>query len=87
MPAQPHIAILGPGPGGYVAAMRAAQRGARVSLVEAQGLGSVCLNGGCIPSKALLAVEELGDPLAEGLMEAAEDAEDKAIHHVKRKVD
>src|SRR4030095_12606988 len=61
MPAQPHIAILGAGPGGYVAAIRAAQLGARVSVIEAQALGGVCLNWGCIPSKALLAVVELGD--------------------------
>ena len=61
MPVQSHIAILGAGPGGYVAAIRAAQLGARVSVVEAQTLGGVCLNWGCIPSKALLAVVELGD--------------------------
>ena len=61
MPAEPHIVILGAGPGGYVAAIRAAQLGARVSVVEAQALGGVCLNWGCIPSKALLAVVELGD--------------------------
>ncbi|SLM49729.1 Dihydrolipoyl dehydrogenase [Nitrospira japonica] len=58
-----HIVILGAGPGGYVAAIRAAQLGARVSVVEAQALGGVCLNWGCIPSKALLAVVELGDKL------------------------
>ena len=56
-----HIAILGAGPGGYVAAIRAAQLGARVTVVENQMLGGVCLNWGCIPSKALLAVVELGD--------------------------
>ena len=56
-----HIAILGAGPGGYVAAIRAAQLGARVTVVESQALGGVCLNWGCIPSKALLAVVELGD--------------------------
>lgn len=56
-----HIAILGAGPGGYVAAIRAAQLGARVTVVENQALGGVCLNWGCIPSKALLAVVELGD--------------------------
>jgi dihydrolipoamide dehydrogenase len=61
MPAEPHIAILGAGPGGYVAAIRAAQLGARVSVIEAQALGGVCLNWGCIPSKSLLAVVELGD--------------------------
>ena len=61
MTAPKHIAILGAGPGGYVAAIRAAQLGARVTVVENQALGGVCLNWGCIPSKALLAVVELGD--------------------------
>jgi dihydrolipoyl dehydrogenase len=58
-----HIAILGAGPGGYVAAIRAAQLGARVTVVESQALGGVCLNWGCIPSKALLSVVELGDKI------------------------
>lgn len=61
MTAPKHIAILGAGPGGYVAAIRAAQLGARVTVIENQALGGVCLNWGCIPSKALLAVVELGD--------------------------
>ncbi|HXF92309.1 MAG TPA: dihydrolipoyl dehydrogenase [Nitrospiraceae bacterium] len=61
MPTQKHIAIVGAGPGGYVAAIRAAQLGARVTVVENQALGGVCLNWGCIPSKALLSVIELGD--------------------------
>ena len=56
-----HLAILGAGPGGYVAAIRAAQLGARVTVVENQALGGVCLNWGCIPSKALLSVVEFGD--------------------------
>lgn len=56
-----HLAILGAGPGGYVAAIRAAQLGARVTVIENQALGGVCLNCGCIPSKALLSVVELGD--------------------------
>lgn len=56
-----HLAILGAGPGGYVAAIRAAQLGARITVVENQALGGVCLNWGCIPSKALLSVVELGD--------------------------
>jgi dihydrolipoamide dehydrogenase len=63
MPDQTHIAILGAGPGGYVAAIRAAQLGARVTVVERQALGGVCLNWGCIPSKALLSVIELGEKL------------------------
>jgi dihydrolipoamide dehydrogenase len=63
MTAPKHIAILGAGPGGYVAAIRAAQLGARVTVIENQALGGVCLNWGCIPSKALLAVVELGDKI------------------------
>ncbi len=56
-----HLAILGAGPGGYVAAIRAAQLGAQVTVIENQALGGVCLNWGCIPSKALLSVVEFGD--------------------------
>lgn len=58
-----HIAILGAGPGGYVAAIRAAQLGARVTVIENQALGGVCLNWGCIPSKTLLSIVELGDKM------------------------
>jgi dihydrolipoamide dehydrogenase len=53
------IAILGGGPGGYVAALRAAQLGARVVLVEKDKLGGVCLNAGCIPTKTLLRSAEV----------------------------
>jgi dihydrolipoamide dehydrogenase len=49
------IVILGGGPAGYVAALRAAQLGASVSLVEAREIGGTCLNRGCIPTKALVA--------------------------------
>ncbi len=48
------VAVVGGGPGGYVAAIRAAQLGLRVALVEQDKLGGLCLNWGCIPSKALL---------------------------------
>lgn len=48
------IIILGSGPGGYVAAIRAAQLGMKVAIVEKENLGGVCLNWGCIPTKALL---------------------------------
>ncbi len=48
------IAILGGGPGGYVAALHAGARGARVALVERDRVGGTCVNMGCIPSKALL---------------------------------
>lgn len=53
------LAVLGGGPGGYVAALRAAQLGARVVLVEREALGGVCLNWGCIPTKALLHAAEV----------------------------
>lgn len=53
------IAVLGAGPGGYVAALKAAQLGASVAIVEKEYLGGTCLNYGCIPSKALLASAEL----------------------------
>jgi len=48
------IIIVGSGPGGYVAAIRAAQLGMRVAVVERESLGGICLNWGCIPTKALL---------------------------------
>ncbi|MFS0574399.1 dihydrolipoyl dehydrogenase [Sporosarcina sp. 179-K 3D1 HS] len=48
--------VVGSGPGGYVAAIRAAQLGQKVTIVEKDSLGGVCLNVGCIPSKALIAV-------------------------------
>jgi dihydrolipoamide dehydrogenase len=48
------FAILGAGPGGYVAALRAAQLGAQATVIEEQEIGGVCLNVGCIPTKALL---------------------------------
>ena len=57
----PHMVIVGAGPGGYVAAIRAAQLGAKVTVVDREALGGVCLNWGCIPSKALLSGVDLGD--------------------------
>ena len=48
--------VVGAGPGGYVAAIRAAQTGQKVTIVERGNLGGVCLNVGCIPSKALISV-------------------------------
>ena len=48
------VAVLGGGPGGYVAAIRVAQLGKKVAIVEANHLGGICLNWGCIPTKALL---------------------------------
>ena len=48
------LAIIGAGPGGYVAALRAAQLGMEVTIVESAHLGGICLNRGCIPTKAML---------------------------------
>jgi dihydrolipoamide dehydrogenase len=54
-PIETDTIVVGAGPGGYVAAIRAAQLGQKVTIVEKQNLGGVCLNIGCIPSKALIA--------------------------------
>lgn len=53
------VAVIGAGPGGYVAAIRCAQRGAKVLVIERQFLGGVCLNVGCIPTKTLIHTAEL----------------------------
>ena len=53
------ICVLGGGPAGYVAAIRAAQLGAKVTLIEAREVGGTCLNRGCIPTKALLKTSEV----------------------------
>lgn len=57
------IVVLGAGPGGYVAAIRAAQLGQKVAIIEKQYIGGVCLNVGCIPTKALLKNAELAHTL------------------------
>ena len=53
------IVVIGGGPGGYVAAIRAAQLGMKAAVVEAKHLGGICLNWGCIPTKALLRSAEI----------------------------
>src|SRR6187455_1850893 len=53
------VVIIGGGPGGYVAAIRASQLKLKVALVEATHLGGICLNWGCIPTKALLRASEI----------------------------
>jgi dihydrolipoamide dehydrogenase len=53
------LAVIGAGPGGYVAAIRAAQLGLKTAIIERDKLGGVCLNWGCIPTKALLRTAEL----------------------------
>ncbi|MCH2526424.1 MAG: dihydrolipoyl dehydrogenase [Dehalococcoidia bacterium] len=53
------VAVIGAGPGGYVAAIRCAQLGFKTAVIEKENLGGVCLNWGCIPSKALLKNAEI----------------------------
>lgn len=58
------VVIIGGGPGGYVAAIRASQLGLKAALVEQEHLGGICLNWGCIPTKALLRSAEVGHLLS-----------------------
>jgi dihydrolipoamide dehydrogenase len=71
--------VIGAGPGGYVAAIRLAQLGKKTALVEKESLGGVCLNWGCIPSKALIA--------AANLVEDMKGAADRGIFAEAPKVD
>src|SRR5580698_3451056 len=62
------LVVIGSGPGGYVCAIRAAQLGMKVAVVEKmKTLGGTCLNIGCIPSKALLHASEMFDEAGHGL--------------------
>lgn len=60
------LIIIGSGPGGYVAAIRASQMGMNVACVEEEKLGGVCLNIGCIPTKALLTSAMLVNEMKDG---------------------
>ncbi len=62
------VILVGGGPGGYVTAIRAAQLGLKTCVVEKQHLGGICLNWGCIPTKALLRSAEI----YEGMKHAAD---------------
>ncbi len=53
------IGIIGAGPGGYIAAIRAAQLGAQVTVIEQEAIGGTCLNWGCIPTKTIRTTAEL----------------------------
>ena len=53
------LVVVGTGPGGYVAAIRGAQLGMSVAVIEREDLGGICLNWGCIPTKALLRSAEV----------------------------
>src|SRR5512133_3318654 len=57
------VLVIGGGPGGYVAAIRAAQLGLKTACVEAKHLGGICLNWGCIPTKSLLKNAEVWETL------------------------
>lgn len=59
------VVVIGAGPGGYVAAIKAAQAGKRVGLIEKEALGGVCLNWGCIPTKALIKSAEVYESIKE----------------------
>jgi len=79
------VVVIGAGPGGYVAAIRAAQLGLKVACIESTHLGGICLNWGCIPTKALLRTAEViniiqhsGDALGLGVNQANPDL-DKAV--------
>src|SRR4051812_12544648 len=58
------LIVIGAGPGGYVAAIRAAQLGMKTAIVERENLGGICLNWGCIPTKALLKTGEVYEKLS-----------------------
>ena len=57
------VIVLGSGPGGYVTAIRASQLGLKTAVIEKESLGGVCLNWGCIPTKALLKSAQVFDYL------------------------
>lgn len=60
------VLVIGAGPGGYVAAIRAAQLGKKVAIVDKAEVGGVCLNRGCIPSKSLISAAKQYEQAKEG---------------------
>lgn len=75
------VVVIGAGPGGYVAAIRAAQLGLKTAIVEKRWLGGVCLNVGCIPSKALLKNAEIARTLREDAKEYGISGENITIDY------
>ena len=61
------VIVIGGGPGGYVAAIRASQLGLSVAVIEKENMGGICLNWGCIPTKALLRTAEIKHYLGQKL--------------------
>src|SRR4026209_2204408 len=57
------VVVIGSGPGGYVAAIRASQLGFKTAIIEKESLGGICLNWGCIPTKALLKTAQVYDDI------------------------
>src|SRR6476646_6587251 len=84
------VIVIGAGPGGYPAAIRGAQLGLKVACVEKEKLGGVCLNWGCIPSKALLKTAELDQKIRHaddfGLRVPGLDVDFPAVIERSRKV-
>lgn len=76
-----NVVVIGAGPGGYVAAIRAAQLGLKTAIVEKRWLGGVCLNVGCIPSKALLKNAEIARTLREDAKEYGISGENITIDY------
>lgn len=74
-----HILVIGAGPGGYVAAIRLAQLGQKVTVCDKGPIGGVCLNQGCIPTKALLH--------AVSIIQSAKEAQTFGINFGKPEID
>lgn len=75
------VVVLGAGPGGYVAAIRAAQLGQKVAIIEKEFLGGVCLNIGCIPTKSLLKNAEVAHTLQHRAKEFGFDFKDLTLDY------
>src|SRR5689334_11710784 len=73
------VIVIGAGPGGYVTAIRAAQLGFKTAIVEREALGGICLNWGCIPTKALLKTGEVYEQVAHHLKDYGLSAEKPAF--------
>jgi len=99
MPDKYDIAIIGGGPGGYVAAIRAAQLGGKVALIEKDKLGGTCLNKGCIPTKAIIACTNLYTKMRESQkygisaenikidLKAVVDRKNRIVQHITKGVE
>lgn len=78
-----HVIVIGAGPGGYVAAIRLAQLGAKVTVVEREHLGGTCLNIGCIPTKCLLHSAELLEDIRNSGKEIGIEADNVRLNFAK----